>query len=620
MIHAASCWRRGTLARPDLVMKKGRARVPILRIALLIVFVQSGCGSPPETPTASTVRRPDVARTLPVANRPTIRLARLPSEQPSEDTPRAPQADDWFEDMTEHSQIRFSYQNGCEAAAYTLLETVGGGVALFDFDRDGDLDLFCNGGGTLEPSAAAVQGRSGALFRNDGEWRFSDVTANVGLGSDDLYTHGCVVGDVNRDGWPDLLITGFGGCRLYLNRAGARFEDVTQSAGLDQRDWFTAAAFGDYDRDGWLDVYVTAYADWRPGSARVCLFDELSGQRRDVCPPNAYAGRQDRLWHNRGDGTFDDVSTVAGLRSDMRGLGVLAVDFDADGWLDWFVANDAQENQLYFGGSQFPMEERGALAGVAYSLAGEREGSMGVDVGDFNGDGRPDLFYTNFTQQDNALLRGDQHRGFVNVIESVGLAGPSRRWVGFGGGFADFDGDGWPDLYVINGHVFYEASECPYRQPPQLFRNLRGQRFEEISQRGGPYFSRRHPGRGAAVGDIDNDGAPDLVVMHQNEPVVLLRNRQTPPHWVRLQLRGSQSNSEALGARVTVRTGDRAWTQWIASGRGYLSQSDLRPLFALPTDSPVDVTVVWPCGATELYFQRTLGTTHELVEGDGQSR
>lgn len=589
-------------------------RAPLL--GFLLTAAALGC-RPTESASTQSPSNPPPAE-QPAANTAAYRLAKLPSEMTAPETPRAARADDWFEDMTVRSSIEFRYQNGCESRNYTLLETVGGGVALFDFDRDGDLDLYVNGGGELSGTPPTVKGRAGALFRNDGDWKFSDVTAALGLGADDLYTHGCAAGDVNRDGWPDLLVTGYGGCRLYLNREGTGFEDATQKAGLTVADWFTAAAFGDYDRDGWLDLYVTAYADWKPGGKKeICLYDELEGKRRDVCPPGAYEGRQDRLWHNRGDGTFEDVCKSAGLLPNMRGLGVLAADFDEDGWMDWFVANDAQENQLYFGGPKLPLTERGALSGAAYSLLGEREGSMGVDVGDFNGDGLLDLFYTNFTQQDNTLLRGEGGRQFANVVEQTGLAGPSRLWVGFGGGFADFDRDGWPDLYVLNGHVFYDAPGCPYRQPPQLFQNRDGAKFEQVTQHGGPYFSVPHPARGAAVGDIDNDGSPDLAIVHQNEPLVLLRNRRESSSWVRFHLQGTKSNPDGYGVKITLRAGDRNWTQWVAGGRGYLSQSDLRPLFALADDGPVEATVVWPGGAVEVFADCKLRETNELVEGNG---
>lgn len=597
-----------------------QAKKRSLTVCLGILLLGVGCGpAKPEKRPAPAAESSGVPASPPPAALAPFRLARLPFETPATATPRAARPDDWFADMTERTGIKFAYQNGVDARLYTLLETVGGGVALFDFDRDGDLDVYLNGGGKLSGPPVVVTGRPGALYRNEGDWKFTDITTAVGLGGEHLYTHGCIAGDYNRDGWPDLVVTGYGGCRLFHNVDGIRFEDVTQKVGLTAVDWFTAAAFGDYDRDGWLDLFVAAYADWQPGGQNsICLFDELQGKRRDVCPPAAYAGRQHRLWRNGRDGKFQDVSAVAGLRSDMRGLGVVSVDFDADGWQDWFVANDAQENQLYFGGPELPLDEQGALAGVSYSINGEREGSMGTDVGDFNGDGIADLFYTNFTQQDNSLLQGDGVRGFMNMTEKAGLAGPSRVWVGFGCGLTDFNRDGWPELFVINGNVFYDSPESAYRQPSQLFHNLAGNRFVEVSSQGCPYFSVPHPGRGAAVGDLDNDGSPDLVIVHQNEPVVLLRNQQSSPHWVRVQLRGTTSNIEGYGARVTLQAGDKRWTQWLASGRGYLSQSDTRLLFALQSDTPVSATVDWPLGASETFSPLTLRTTHELVEGTGQ--
>ncbi len=545
-----------------------------------------------------------------------LKNARLPHQLPRETVPRPAKPDDWFEDLTDRSGVHFAYRDGNEAAFYELLEQVGGGVAMFDYDRDGDVDLFFTGGGRLTGPPIQVHGLPSALFRNDGDWKFTDVTQQAGLGDAGPYTHGVTAGDFDRDGWPDLFVAGYRACRLYRNGQDGTFADVTQAAGLDVcQGWNITAAWTDIDRDGWLDLYVLTYAKCEPDHTRKGPNDQ---GLRDVLPPWLFPGDSDRLLRNRGDGTFEDITRAAGLVAGNRGLGVVTADVDEDGWQDIYVVNDIEENQLYMGGPELPFTNEAVLAGVAFSASGEREGSMGVDVGDFNGDGLADLWYTNYTNQDNSLLRNMDRTGFLNVNDVTGVLGQSRLWVGFGTGFADFDHDGWLDLFVLNGHVAYDRLDSPYFQPAQLFRNDAGRRYVEITDQGGPYFSVPHAGRGAAVGDLDNDGAPDLVVVHQNDPVQLLRNRNAAKHWLSMELRGTKSNLDAIGAKVAARCGDRTLTRWVRGGGGYLSAFDPRVLLSLPDDSPVDVTITWPTGTTEVFSQLTPGQTHVVTEGQGQ--
>ncbi len=544
-------------------------------------------------------------------------IARLPFEFEAPAAPRASQPGDWFEDVTAATGIRFQYQTGCSARHYTLLETIGGGVALLDFDCDGDLDVFFAGGGSLAGPPVTVAGVRSALYRNDGNWRFSDVTESMGLAATDLYTHGATVGDYDRDGYPDLLVTGYGGCHLYRNDAGQRFVDAPFHQGLAVPRWFTSAAFGDFDRDGWPDLFVCCYADWKRTDDE-CVYHQMEGMRRDACAPTRYPGQQSVLWRNQGDGTFCDVSDAAGILPGMRSLGVVTADLDGDGWLDWFVANDVNENQLYWGGDQLPLQEGGIVAGVAYSEAGERDGSMGTDVADFDGDGILDLFIANFAGQDNVLARGAGARSFANVTRASGLGAPSRRWVKFASLFADFNLDGWPDLFISNGHVLYDAPELPYAQPAQLFQNQQGKQFREVTSSAGPYFSIPHAGRGAAAGDLDNDGAPDLIVVHQDQPVTVLRNQHPATHWVRVSLRGKASGIDPVGARVLLQRDGITMTSLFSGGGSYLSHSDRRALFVTTSDEPIEVTVVWPGGAREVFTGLTTRMTHELVEGSGR--
>jgi len=522
---------------------------------------------------------------------------------------------DWFEDVTATSNLSFAYHDGSEAGFYELIETIGGGVALLDYDRDGDLDVFLTGGGSLVGPPIEMRGRRCALFRNDGSWRFTDVTEQAFLADASLYTHGASVADLDADGFADLLVAGYEGLRLYRNRQDGTFADVTETSNLRSPVWNVTASFGDVDRDGLADLFLVTYADAPPDHRRRCPNDQ---NLRDACGPTLFEGVRDSLWHSLGDGTFEDVTSAAGLELAHRGLGVVSLDLNEDGWLDYFVVNDVNENELYMGGPNYALREIGQVAGVAYSATGEREGSMGVDAGDFDGDGEPDLFYANFSSQDNTLLRKVSEDGFLNVTTVTGLTGPSRRWVGFGTGFVDFDGDGWLDLFVNNGHVNYERRDAPYFQPAQLFRNDEGQRYVEISDQGGPYFSVPHAGRGAAAGDLDNDGAPDLVVSHQNDPVTLLRNRLTSPHWLRVELVGTRSERDAIGAKVMIPNGDRVLTRWIRGGGGYLSVFDPRILVPLAQHQPTEVAVRWPSGSVERFASLQPNRNHVLVEGRGQ--
>ncbi len=577
---------------------------------LLVLFGFAGCHREP-TP----VVPPKVEGTFVTTERQPS-LARLPFEFTKSYTPRPNQADDWFEDITDKTGIRFQYRTGCEARYYTILESVGGGVALFDYDLDGDLDLFLTGGGRISAPPVTVGGVTSALYRNDGDWNFTDVTESIGLNRDDLYTHGTTVGDFDHDGYPDLLITGYGGCRLFRNDGGKRFVDAPMPSVGGSR-WFTSAAWGDFDRDGWVDLFAVCYAEWHL-TDDVCVQRQMQGTRRDTCAPTRYAGQQSCLFRNQGDGTFAEVSNAAGILPGMRSLGIVTADLDGDGWLDWFVANDVQDNQLYWGTDQLPLDEGGTVAGVAFSESGDRDGSMGTDIVDFDGDGELDLFIANYAGQDNMLMRSVGGRSFVNVTRASGLSAPSRRWVKFASLFADFDLDGWPDLFISNGHVLYDAHDLPYLQPAQLFQNQHGKQFREVTTNAGPYLSIPHAGRGAAVGDLDNDGAPDLVVMHQDQPVAILRNKHQATHWVRLSLRGKASGIDPVGAKVFLQQDGITMTSVFSGGGSYLSHSDRRALFVTTSDEPVQVTVVWPGGAREVFTNLVTRTTHELVEGSGR--
>jgi hypothetical protein len=526
---------------------------------------------------------------------------------------RAPSPADWFEDITESSGIHFTYRNGLESRQYAMVEEVGGGVALFDYDNDGDLDVYVTGGGDIAAGQVA-RGRPGALFRNDGNFQFTDLTREVGLNESVDYSHGVTVGDYDRDGWTDLFITTYGRSRLFRNINGTNFVDQTAAAGLDIRGWHTSATFLDFDNDGWLDLYVCGYVDWQPG--HVHHVGSLNSPIIDVSMPHEIDAAPDFLFRGSPSGRFTDVSEAAGIGRDGRGLGVVVADLNADGWIDLYVANDVDENHLYLGGPQLPFKESAVSAGVAGSEFGVPESSMGVDAGDYDGDGRLDLFVTNYEGQNNSLYRNEGAGQFTHRSVPAGLAGRSPTNVGFATEFVDFDMDGWLDIYIVNGHVVYRARQGPYRQPAFVNRNLSGKRFEDVSDRAAPYFSVTHVGRGAAYGDLDNDGAPDLILVHQNEPVTVLRNRRTPNHWLSLLLEGVASNREAIGAVVTSQWEGRPLTRVIRGGGSYLSCSDRRVLIPCTPEFQT-VEIVWPGGRRERFSGLQPCRGHRLREGTG---
>ena len=522
-------------------------------------------------------------------------------------------ADDWFEDVTAASGVNFAYRNGQSGGHFYILESLGGGAAVFDFDRDGNVDLFLTGGGTIDHESK-IFGLPSALYRNDGQPHFQDVSVSAGVANPGDYSHGCFLTDFDCDGFADVFVTAYGRCRLFQNRGDGSFEDISTLSGLDGSGWWTAAAWGDVDRDGLPDVFVTGYLEWSPDTDQKC---HNATRQREVCGPNRFPAANDRLYRNRGDGSFEDMTSRVGLKSGGNGLGVVAAQINGDNFLDFYVANDESENFLYLGQADGTLQEAGQAAGVAVNQYGTHEGSMGVEAGDYDGDGRCDLWVTNFELEDNALYRNLDQQLFKQTTNVAGLAGRSRLQVGFGTALEDFNGDGWLDLLVVNGHVFYAGGQLPYRQKPQLFRNSADSRFEEVSGLGGIYFRREHPGRGTAVGDFDNDGGLDIIVVHQNEPVTILRNRFPPDHFVSLEIVGTQTDRDAVGTTVTSLVGDNRRVRFLRSGAGYLSSFDRRVVMAVKNES-TDVEVRWPDGTTEKFRDVPTGTTHPLIQGRGR--
>ncbi len=532
---------------------------------------------------------------------------------------KKPDAPALFEDVTASSGVSFTYKNGEEADQYTILESLGGGVALIDYDGDGLLDIFLPGGGTFEkgPPPRAV-GLPGRLYRNLGGFRFRDVTEEAGLAGVTGYTHGAAVADYDGDGRPDLLVTGYEGMRLYRNVDGKRFVDVTKEAGLTDPRWVTGAAFADLTGKGRPDLYVCRYVEWSFANHPHCPA-RADAARRDVCEPQRFAATPHSFYRNEG-GKFVEASEGAGLRKDGKGLGVVIADFDEDGRPDVYVANDASDNFLYLNrGGRF--EEAGRRAGVAWDDTGNYNGSMGVDAGDYDGSGRPSLWVTNFQGEFHALYLNQGKANFSYQTRTAGIAALGQQYVGFGTGFLDIDNDGWLDLVFVNGHVVRHPAGAPFRQKPVLLRNVeRGGRryFEDITARGGPYFRTPALGRGLAVGDLDNDGRPDLVVSHCNTPITILRNvagQAEPAGWVGIQL-VAKGGRPVIGARVSVEAGGRDLVRFARGGGSYLSAGDPRLLFGLGAEKRIGrVTVRWPWGGTETFAGVEAGRYWELHEG-----
>ena len=530
----------------------------------------------------------------------------------------------WFKDVTEDTGIRATCRTGEEADQYTILESLGAGVALFDYDGDGKLDVFVVGGGYFDgPTKTDLKGHPCKLYRNLGGLKFEDVTDKAGLNVAWWYTHGVAVADYDRDGWPDFVVTGFGRVELFHNEpdgmGGRKFVAVGAKLGLTATGWCTGAAWGDTDGDGFPDLYVCRYCDWSFANNPQCKA-QTGGIPRDVCPPQKFKPVVHALFKNDGGKAFRDVSAEHNFKPDGCGLGVVIVDVNGDGRPDVYVANDATNNFLFFnrGGR---LEEKGLAAGVAVDESGRYNGSMGTDAADYDGTGRAAIWVTNFQGELHALYHnlGGEVFDFRSRKVGIGAIGLSR--VGFGTAFADLDGDGWEDLVVAHGHVLRHPTGGTAKQLPVLFHNAPGEGgrvFKDVSNRGGAYFKVPALGRGLAVGDLDNDGRPDLVVTHSNGAVAVLRNEgATGNHpWLGLRLAG-KAHRDLVGSTVTVEGEKRTLTRFVKGGSSYLSASDPRVLFGLGDAGKVKrVTVKWSWGETQTWDAPEVGAYWELKEGE----
>jgi hypothetical protein len=515
---------------------------------------------------------------------------------------------------------------GGTASNKYLLETTGTGVAVIDADGDGLLDLFFVNGTTLEGFPAGKT-PTNHLYRNKGNARFEDVTAPSGLAASG-WGQGACVGDYDNDGRDDLLVTYFGQNRLYHHADGSRFEDVTRAAGLQQARsrWGTGCAFLDYDRDGRLDLFVANYIDLDLATAPtprsgVCRYKGIPV----ACGPPGLSGGRNALYRNRGDGTFEDVSDKSGITraAGTYGLGVSTLDFDNDGWIDVYVANDSNPSALYRNNHDGTFTDVAVVSGCAYSQDGKPQAGMGVAIGDYDRNGTMDVFKTNFAG-DTSTLYANTGDGLCEDRTFAAGIGINTRWLGWGTGFVDFDNDGWLDLFLTNGHVYPEVrqlkTEAGYEQRKIVYRNNAG-RFVDVSERLGPPVTTPKAGRGAAFADIDNDGQIDVAISNVNDRPDLFRLSGNPGHhWITLTLAGVASNRNAIGARVLCVTGGVRQWQEVRGGGSYLSQNDFRVHFGLALASRVDrLEVRWPNGLEERWENLDVDRFHTLKEGSGRA-
>jgi len=521
-------------------------------------------------------------------------------------------------DVTAAAGIQFQHNSGAYQGKL-LPETLGSGCAFLDFDADGWQDILLLNG--MDWPGHKRERSTLRLYRNNRNGTFTDVTKSAGLDIE-MYGMGVAVGDYNNDGFPDIFITCVGQSRLFHNTGKGTFVDVTRSSGLFSRQGLsTSALWFDYDRDGLLDLFVCNYVRWSPEHDVFCSLD---GTHKSYCTPEAYRGDTCWLFHNRGNGTFEDVTATSGVfDSSSKSLGVAMLDYDQDGWPDLFVANDTQPNKLYRNLHNGKFRDVAIEAGLAFSTEGKARAGMGVDVGDFDNSSRPGIAVTNFDNEMIGLYRAAKPGVFDDVAVTAGIGAASKSTLGFGCMFLDVDLDGALDLAVANGHIDETVrnirGNVGYAQPQQLFLNQGDGKFRDVAAEVGGGFDKPRVGRGLAYADFDRDGDLDILLTTNNGPAVLFRNEQLAGNRsVRFALQGTQSNRDAIGAGVQVFAGDLRQSRIVHGGSSYLSQSELPLTFGLAKRDKVDrLLIQWPSGRTEEYKNLQTQKAYKCLEGKG---
>ena len=530
-----------------------------------------------------------------------------------------------FSDVTQAAGIHFVHFKGNNGTS-TILEEAGPGVCVSDYDGDGYVDIYFVNGRDLYARGIVTRN---ALYHNNGDGTFTDVTGRAGVPGTG-YGLGCAWGDYDNDGYPDLYVTQYGKNVLYHNNGDGTFTDVTDRAGVAATElgttFHTGATFFDYDRDGRLDLYVGGYANFLPGSRRYC---DIGGGILSSCRPSAYPGSADVLYLNNGDGTFREVTRAAKIyQPNGYNLAVEAADYDNDGWPDLFVANDGADAYLYHNNHNGTFTNVATASGMAFTQDGNAMAGMCISLGDYSNEGRLGLVITDFQMMSDHLWHNNGQGYFDEVSGPAGIAGPTKNVLSFGGGFFDYDNDGWLDLFIANGSVYPEiekvSAEIHYKQLNSLFHNQHNGKFTEVSRLSGDGFTQPRAGRGAAFADFDNTGRAGVIVANNGDPPTLLRNDGPAGgaprnHFVSFKLVGTRSNRDGMGARVKLRAGGVSQIREVAGGGSYMSQSDLRALFGLGRETRADeVEVRWPSGLRQAFHNIAADRFYRIVEG--QSR
>jgi len=525
-----------------------------------------------------------------------------------------------FRDVTAAAGITFTHNSGRAGKKY-LPETMGAGGAFVDLDGDGWLDIVIVNGRDWAPRTGAASFHG--LYRNNRNGTFSDVVKGSGL-DQPAYGMGVAAGDVDNDGDEDLYVTALEGDRLYRNDGPFKFTNVTKAAGIANANFGTSAAFVDYDRDGRLDLFVANYVKWSEATDKRCALD---GKNKSYCTPEVYPGVASKLLRNLGAGRFADVSQKAGVaHPGAKALGVGLLDYDGDGWVDLFVANDTQPNQLFHNNRNGTFTDAAVASGVAFSDAGVARGAMGVDAADYDRSGRPHLLVSNFQNQMLALYRNEGGGLFGDVAPASPVGRASMATLGFGAFFFDYDLDGWLDVLATNGHIEESVTtvqpKVQFKQPPLLFRNAGKGRFEQASPTAGPDFAVPQAGRGAAYGDYDRDGDLDVLFVNNHAPARLLRNEGgNRNNWISVRVSGTRTNRSGIGAVVRITSTQGTQWQMVRSGSSYCSQSDLAVTFGLGKDAVVSaIEIEWPGGQKETVKNVPARTFVRIVEGKGRTQ